>query len=259
MSRIDQILAEFKELESFTTFLAELTDLDPGIIDAEFAMVIASEYEAWYSQALPLVKLVLPAREQDFRSIYRHSSSDEFNTSGSSITQLLNSAIEQVIEENEDGESVVVGDYGLHSDFILLARRHGAILRTAERIAPTVLADLEIALRLDLFESNLETASELLRAKQIRAAGAMAGVVLEKHLKTVCERRAIQLPRKDAVISEMNDALRTNGIYDVIMWRLIQRLADIRNYCAHSKDREPTAEEVADLIAGAQRVIMDVF
>jgi hypothetical protein len=54
-----------------------------------------------------------------------------------------------------------------------------------------------------------------------RAAGAMAGVVLEEHLATVCEQHNIST-RKNATISKLNDLLKANDIADVATWRFVQ-------------------------------------
>jgi hypothetical protein len=56
----------------------------------------------------------------------------------------------------------------------------------------------------------------------------------------------------------LNEELKSHAAYDVPMWRLIQRLADIRNLCGHSKDREPTRSEVDDLIAGVEKVTKEL-
>ena len=37
-------------------------------------------------------------------------------------------------------------------------------------------------------------------------------------------------------------------IYDIINWRFIQHLGDIRNFCDHKKQREPLKEEIEELI-----------
>jgi hypothetical protein len=42
-------------------------------------------------------------------------------------------------------------------------------------------------------------------------------------------------------------------------WRLIQRLGDIRNLSAHSKEREPTKDEIEDMIRGCEKLIAEVF
>jgi len=53
--------------------------------------------------------------------------------------------------------------------------------------------------------------------------------------------------------------LKNGSVIDTPMWRFIQHLGDIRNLCDHNKDRDPTKEEVEDLISGVQKVIKTLF
>ena len=48
------------------------------------------------------------------------------------------------------------------------------------------------------------------------------------------------------------DALKTAQVLDVPRWRQVQRLADLRNFCGHGKEREPTKEQVNELIDGVE-------
>ena len=59
-------------------------------------------------------------------------------------------------------------------------------------------------------------------------------------------------------IADFNDAFKDN-VYDTVEWRRIQRLGDIRNLCDHNKDREPTKEELDELIGGTERAIKTIF
>ena len=56
------------------------------------------------------------------------------------------------------------------------------------------------------------------------------------------------------MLGEINDELRKAGAYDIVLWRRIQALADIRALCAHAGAREPTADEVQSLIGGVRAV-----
>jgi uncharacterized protein YutE (UPF0331/DUF86 family) len=57
----------------------------------------------------------------------------------------------------------------------------------------------------------------------------------------------------------LNDALKKAEVFDNPRWREIQRMADLRNICAHDGEREPKRDEVQELIEGAERVIKMVF
>ena len=111
----------------------------------------------------------------------------------------------------------------------------------------------------DLFDSELEAASELAKNKFFRAAGAVAGVVLEKHLLQVCDNHAIAPTKKASTIGDLNDRLKSANVVDVPLWRFIQHLGDIRNLCDHSKAAEPTAAQVSDLLAGVAKITKTLF
>ena len=117
---------------------------------------------------------------------------------------------------------------------------------------------LENLLQADVFDSEIESAKHLLNKGFLRAAGAICGVVLEKHLSKICDSRGMIISKKDPSISDFNEKLK-DVAYDTIEWRKIQGLADLRNLCDHKKDREPTKEDVQTLIAGTERVIKSIF
>jgi hypothetical protein len=112
--------------------------------------------------------------------------------------------------------------------------------------------------RRDLLDDELATARELLKAKHLRAAGIVAGVVLERHLKRLITNHGVTF-RKVPQIASLNDALKAAEVYDVPQWRRIQHLADVRNLCGHDGEREPTKDEVNELISGVDKVTKTVF
>lgn len=118
--------------------------------------------------------------------------------------------------------------------------------------------DIQTMLQADIFDSELDSAKHLLKVGFLRPAGAICGVVIEKHLSKVCENRGISLKKKHPAIIDYNDALK-DVAYDVVEWRRIQRLADIRNLCDHNKGREPTKDEIEELISGTEKLIKNVF
>jgi hypothetical protein len=111
----------------------------------------------------------------------------------------------------------------------------------------------------DLFDSELDSAKELNKNKFTRGAGAIAGVVLEKHLGQVLTNHNLKSTKKNASISDYNDILKSSEVYDTPTWRKIQHLGDIRNLCDHNKTREPKQEEVDELISGVDAIIKTVY
>jgi hypothetical protein len=121
------------------------------------------------------------------------------------------------------------------------------------------LLDIKDIVQADIFDSALETAKELNKKGFIRAAGAVTGVVLEKHLAHVCSLHTLKSRKAHPSIAEFNQLLKDNDIIDTPAWRFIQHLGDIRNLCDHGKEREPTKEEVYELITGVDKITKTVF
>jgi len=133
------------------------------------------------------------------------------------------------------------------------------IVKAASEKLDSALVDLTAILQADLFDSEIESARALAKAGYLRASGAICGVVIEKHLLQVCHSHSIAIRKKKPGISDLNQALRDKDVVTVPQWRFIQHLADIRNICDHAKDREPTKEEIEDLVSGTEKVLKTVF
>jgi hypothetical protein len=82
---------------------------------------------------------------------------------------------------------------------------------------------------------------------------------LEKHLEQVRSFHNLRLSKKTPAISDYIDLLKSNGIIGFPDARLIQSLAEIRTECLRNKKREPSPEEIGDMIYVADKVIMTIF
>lgn len=67
------------------------------------------------------------------------------------------------------------------------------------------------------------------------------------------------IKKKEPTINDFNDALKNAVVIDIPGMRQIQRLADIRNLCEHNKHREPTKDEVIELVDGAEKLCKTLF
>jgi hypothetical protein len=111
------------------------------------------------------------------------------------------------------------------------------------------LHDVELAVAQAYVHDELSEAEVLLKARFIRAAGAIVGVLLERHLKLLCDRHHPRISyTKSPAISQLNDLLRDRGVYDVAQWRRVQWMGDVRNSCDHARTTEPPEKDVEDLI-----------
>lgn len=209
-----------------------------------------SNYQGWYSEAAHVVKQLLPDRYKDFVAFYeKPKSRRSIDHSNYCVEDLL-----QGIQITQGGEVLVNV-----TSAIPRYEQQLAILKACRQRFESSLFEIKQMVQADLFDSELGSARELLKHKYTRAAGAVAGVVLEKHLRQACENHAIKVTRKAPGISDLNDLLKQSGAYDVPQWRAIQLLGDIRNICDHSKGSEPTNDQVGTLIEGVETVIKTVF
>lgn len=131
------------------------------------------------------------------------------------------------------------------------------ILASIQSRIDGVLSDVQGALLAELEDRELDAAQKL-KPVNLRAAGTLAGVVLERHLQRVAQTHGVVVKKNNPTIADLNDPLKQQSIYGLPVWRKIQYLADVRNLCAHKKDLEPTEGQVAELIEGVNAVIKSV-
>jgi hypothetical protein len=207
-------------------------------------------YQAWYSEAHALVKQLLPDRLADFVSHYEQPKGRKvLDGETYRIYDYL-----QGLSVRRAGE-IIVGGTAAVPHFEQQLRMVEAVVKRFE----TSLFDIRQLLQADMFDSEVDTAVELAKKGFGRAAGAVAGVVLEKHLSGVCESHGVAIRKKKPTIADYNDALKEAGTIELSTWRFIQHLGDIRNLCDHDKKQEPTIDQVGDLVAGVAKVIKTVF
>ena len=140
--------------------------------------------------------------------------------------------------------------------FIDSFEHQASILNALPLYLENRLSDIELTVASILMDDELLEAEYLLKKGFIRAAGALAGVVLERHLKMMCNKNEPKLKYpKNASISILNDILKENNLMDMAEWRKIQYFGDIRNKCDHDTKVEPKKEEVADLISKVKKLI----
>ena len=65
--------------------------------------------------------------------------------------------------------------------------------------------------------------------------------------------------KKNPTISDFNDLLKNSVAVEVAQWRFIQHLGDLRNLCDHNKSKEPTNDDIEDLITGTEKITKTIF
>ena len=258
---LERLIAKGKKLETAMDYECEPREFKEALreqLDEESIEALIRdlpsfhvEYQAWYSEAQTLVRQLLPNRLDDFSSYYERPKTRKSLTYESyRISDYLLS-----LQRLGPGKKVIVDTSAAIPRF----EQQLAIVKAVKNSFESSLFKISQLVQADLFDSELEAAKALVKNGFTRAAGALAGVVMERHLAQVCDNHGITLRKKTPTIADFNEALKTADVVDTPQWRFNQHLADIRNQCAHNKGAEPTKEDVNELVAGVMKLTKTLF
>jgi hypothetical protein len=209
---------------------------------------INETYQAWYTQARRLVAQVLPDRLREFEEYYRSSCLGEAQPVTISAI-LAHQAPLRIANEKREGLAKLFDPGGEQQVFQHLLGMQLGILASA---LPTVLAPERPR------DRELAVARALLKEGHRRAAGALAGVALDRHLLAVARRRGVELePRAARSVARLDRALREAGVYGEARSRYVRSLARLSDSCVRGKDK-PSRGEVCGLLAGVDEVLEHV-
>ncbi|MDE3202387.1 MAG: hypothetical protein KGN79_15865 [Acidobacteriota bacterium] len=211
-------------------------------------------YQGWYSEAKAMIRQLLPDRVDDFARLYEKPKSRKTITYENYCIEDCLQGLNVTRTMGFSKEKVVGPDAAIPR-----IQQQVAIVKSAKARFESSLFDIRQLLQADLFDSEIDAANHLLKNKFTRAAGALGGVVLEKHLGEVCSSHKVVLQKKNPTISDFNEALKRAGVIDIAQWRFVQHLGDIRNQCDHGKTPDPTSEQVQDLLTGVAKVTKTII
>lgn len=212
--------------------------------------MFSEKYQEWYSESLEFLKQLLPSRVDDFIEYYKSSTKrKEIDYANYTVSDALQGLRTTWAGETKTDAKAAVPKF----------RQQIKIIESLKMKFESSLFDIRQLVQADIFDNELDVAEELLKKGFARAAGAVAGVVLEGHLRTVCNNHNVKIAKSKPVISDFNDALKKTDAIETADWRKIQFLGDIRNKCDHKKNEEPKKTEIEDLIEGVKKVMKNIF
>ena len=135
-----------------------------------------------------------------------------------------------------------------HTTFL---RLKAVLLAAKEDYEGGYLSSLKHLVQSEVFDSELEQATELLASGYTSAAAVIAGVVLETCLREICADNMIEPGKLD----KMNADLAKAGVYNKLAQKQITALADIRNSAAHGHPDQFSKDDVANMIRDVQRIL----
>lgn len=229
---------------------AEGVELVKLIASDKNDITIMNKYQKWYSKSMLVIKQLLPERFNEFNECYKL---DRRKTIDASTYKLFDyfSGISVSVGGNScfDTKSVACIQMSIQLN----------ILDSVKTVIDSSLSNVRGILEAKLFDNELDSARHLLENGYLRASGAICGVILENHFSSIVQNHNLKITKKDLSINDYNELFKQEKIYDVINWRFIQHLGDIRNLCDHKKQREPSKEEIEELITGTNKVIKTIF
>ena len=228
-----------------------------GLCDGDEQAHIPSfvkEYPQWYSAALPVVRQLLPDRLDDFRAYYREPYSKDHSEYEN--YRIFNYLAGYRTAMNSFGNLI---DMSKDTVVLRLFRQQLAIVKATSGGLASSLRDIKQLVQADLFDSELESAKELMNKGFYQAAGVVAGVVMEKHLAQVCKSHTLELQKQHPAINDFNRTLVANNVVNVSESESIRKLGSIRNECAHHNEgKEVTKERVAYLIEEVKKLVKTI-
>lgn len=208
------------------------------------------DYQNWYTKALRVVEVLATDRYPEFKSYYEIDPKRKNLGYGTYV-------IQDYIKGVAPG-SYQLQNFDTKKQTVQNFLNQLTILQSLSERIDSVLSNIDSELLSDIQDAELETAKKLSKIS-LRAAGSLTGVVIENHLQKLADNHGIKLRKKSPTISDLNDPLKKEGVFDTPTWRKIAYLADIRNICSHKKEAEPTKEQIDEIIEGANWLVKNTF
>lgn len=206
------------------------------------------KYEGWYTISRKVVEQIIPERVDTFCDQYARAKNTKLTANDFRINDYL---LGRIIANSNKFDC----DNRAQTIFLVtkLLKTQIAILAAALEIIDSAAAKLSEFVHATIFDNELDAAKELLKAGHVRAGGAIAGVILEAHLKKICLNRNLSFVNGKATLSTYQQLLQP--FISTANWRKISWCADIRNECCHKGITDPKKEDVSDLIEQVAKLI----
>lgn len=144
-------------------------------------------YQRWYTKALPAVGSLAPDRLAEFKSYYEV---DPKRKSLGYGTYVIQDYLKGVAPN-----TMQYPDFNTRAQTVQAFYNQLTLLQSLSERIDSMLADIEGGLFAELQDNELAMAREL-AAISLRAAGALAGVIIEGHLQRVAHHHAVKIAKK---------------------------------------------------------------
>lgn len=216
--------------ENIEQEINKLLDQANSLLTTSEIYRIRDEYQEWYTKACRIVKQIIPERYVEFQIYY---------TGSKDILGMCQFFLDAVLFDVDLAINAFKIQY--------------SILKSCIPLLDPFYQNINKQIYFEYQEDDLKIAEKLMRIS-IRAAGALAGFVLEKHLKIVCNNHLLS-GMENKTLGQLIDTLHQNKVINTTDRKNLEYLSDTRNKCDHAKKEEPKEYEVEDLIEHTRRWI----
>lgn len=236
-------------VEELTRLLDQQKHIHKLLDDIIDLIEYRTAYQRWDTQSLKIVQNLVADKYDRFVEFFESNPN----------RKLLDDSIQEYVRTMGVGKGGYPEELPFNPEELARMRflNHLQVLDELSYRVESVLADIENHLFAELQQKALE-AAKTLKPISLRAAGTLAGVVLERHLRKLALKHTVTIPRQETTIRDLNDPLKLGKVYDFATWRKIQQLGDLYNLCSHQRNRDPKLDEVDDLIDGVHSIIQSV-
>ncbi|MEG1506547.1 MAG: hypothetical protein RR201_02185 [Malacoplasma sp.] len=172
---------------------------------------LGQKYQSWYTIANITVKELVPTRYDDFIECYKCSKRKEISFSNFTMSDYL------------VGISISLGDTILFKPKtagLIRFKMQLDIIKAINENFENTLFNIKNSIEFELLDNELKSTKKLLKNGYLRSAGAVCGVILEKHFASVLENHKLCIKKKEPCISDYNDLFKNENVYDTVKWRL---------------------------------------
>jgi Domain of unknown function (DUF4145) len=141
------------------------------------------------------------------------------------------------------------------SNYEILQRTKSVFCAAKEDFDDGYVFSFRNLIQAEIFDDELEQATELLSAGYLAAAAVIAGTVLETTLRQLCQDKNIA----DGKLDKMNADLAKAEVYNKLIQKQITALADIRNNAAHGHNHAFNRNDVSEMINYVRRFTSDIL
>lgn len=205
----------------------------------------AFAYQRWYSRTLPLIKQWAPDRYAEFQRYYCRDPKSRLHWSHDRVIQ------DYLCEHGK--EYPIISRAQAVRSFLMQLTILKSVADRLEWMAPDTEDQAARGLQLE----ELEAARGLIGISE-RAAGVLAGMVLDTYLKKLAAKREVKLRKQSPPTAELVEALKQAKVFDVPVWSQATWLAEIHGRCL-KEGEGPTKLQVRDLVDGTRWLVANVF